>query len=58
MVRIQEAPWGLTQTLLLTPQEYYAFITLHGMRDLFRFCTTIRVRYLHLLHIQNTEDET
>lgn len=24
MVRIQEVPWGLTQTLLLTPQEYYA----------------------------------
>ena len=24
MVRIQEAPWGLTRTLLLTPQEYYA----------------------------------
>lgn len=37
MVRIQEASWGLTQTLPLTPQEYYASITLHGMRDLFGF---------------------
>jgi heme/copper-type cytochrome/quinol oxidase subunit 1 len=37
LVRIQEAPWGFTPTLLLTPQEYYASITLHGMRDLFGF---------------------
>lgn len=37
MVRIQEASWGLMNTLPLTPQEYYASITLHGMRDLFGF---------------------
>jgi heme/copper-type cytochrome/quinol oxidase subunit 1 len=37
MVRIQEASWGLMQTLPLTAQEYYASITLHGMRDLFGF---------------------
>jgi terminal oxidase heme-binding subunit I len=37
MVRIQEATWGLTQTLPLSPQEYFASITLHGARDLFPF---------------------
>ncbi|BFH73751.1 cbb3-type cytochrome c oxidase subunit I [Sulfurisphaera javensis] len=37
MVRIQEASWGLMQALPFTPQEYYASITLHGMRDLFGF---------------------
>lgn len=37
MVRVQEASWGLSQLLPLTPQEYYASITLHGMRDLFGF---------------------
>jgi len=37
MVRIQEATWGLSVTLPFTPQEFYASITLHGMRDLFGF---------------------
>ena len=37
LVNIHEASWGFTPTLLLTPQEYYASITLHGMRDLFGF---------------------
>lgn len=37
MVRMQEALWGLQQTFPLTTQEYYASITLHGMRDLFGF---------------------
>ena len=37
MVRIQEAAWGLSMALPLTPQEFYASITLHGMRDLFGF---------------------
>jgi len=37
MVRVQEASWGLAQTLPLTVQEYEASITLHGMRDLFGF---------------------
>ena len=37
MVRVQEAAWGLYAALPLTPQEFYASITLHGMRDLFGF---------------------
>ena len=48
MVRIQEASWGLMQTLPLTAQEYYASITLHGM---IRFRTAIRVCYIYLLHV-------
>jgi terminal oxidase heme-binding subunit I len=37
MVRLVEATWGLYGFLPLTPQEYYASITLHAMRDLFGF---------------------
>ncbi|BBG24652.1 Cytochrome c oxidase polypeptide 1 [Sulfuracidifex tepidarius] len=37
MVRIQEAMWGISATLPLSPQEYFASITLHGARDLFPF---------------------
>jgi terminal oxidase heme-binding subunit I len=37
MVRVQETAWGLSTSLPLTPQEYYAAITLHGERTLFGF---------------------
>jgi len=37
MIRVQEASWGLSGSLPLTPQEYYGAITLHGERTLFGF---------------------
>ncbi|NON61219.1 cbb3-type cytochrome c oxidase subunit I, partial [Acidianus sp. RZ1] len=43
MARIQEASWGLTQSLVITSQEYYGSITLHGVRDLFGFAVQLEV---------------
>ncbi|ARM74948.1 cbb3-type cytochrome c oxidase subunit I [Acidianus manzaensis] len=43
MARIQEASWGLSQTLVITSQEYYGSITLHGVRDLFGFAVQLEV---------------
>jgi len=37
MVRVQEFAWGVAQFLPLTPQEWYASVTLHAIRDLFGF---------------------
>lgn len=41
MVRTVEASWGLGANLVLTPQEYYAGITLHAERDLFGFAQQV-----------------
>ncbi|BBL48182.1 cbb3-type cytochrome c oxidase subunit I [Metallosphaera sedula] len=41
MVRIQETMWGLSGTLVFTPQEYFASITLHAERDLFGFAQQV-----------------
>ncbi|WP_338599540.1 cbb3-type cytochrome c oxidase subunit I [Sulfolobus tengchongensis] len=41
MVRLDEAAWGLSANLVLTPQEYYAGITLHAERDLFGFAQQV-----------------
>ncbi|MEL9969537.1 MAG: cbb3-type cytochrome c oxidase subunit I [Metallosphaera sp.] len=41
MVRIQETTWGLSGTLVFTPQEYFASITLHAERDLFGFAQQV-----------------
>ncbi len=41
MVRTVEAAWGLGANLVLTPQEYYAGITLHAERDLFGFAQQV-----------------
>jgi len=41
MVRLQELSWGMSQTLILTPQEYYAGIGLHAMRDFFGFAVQL-----------------
>jgi terminal oxidase heme-binding subunit I len=41
MVRIVESMWGTFGVLPLTPQEYYASITLHAERDLFGFAQQV-----------------
>jgi terminal oxidase heme-binding subunit I len=41
MVRIQETMWTTYGLLPLTPQEYYASITLHAERDLFGFAQQV-----------------
>ncbi|QXJ27340.1 cbb3-type cytochrome c oxidase subunit I [Saccharolobus shibatae] len=41
MVRLVEASWGLSAVLPLTPQEYFAGITLHAERDLFGFAQQV-----------------
>jgi cytochrome c oxidase subunit 1/terminal oxidase heme-binding subunit I len=41
--RIQELSWGVSQTLVLTSQEYYASIGLHAMRDLFGFAVQLEI---------------
>jgi len=40
-VRIVESMWGTFGVLPLTPQEYYASITLHAERDLFGFAQQV-----------------
>ncbi|MEW9492022.1 MAG: cbb3-type cytochrome c oxidase subunit I [Candidatus Aramenus sulfurataquae] len=41
MVRIQEATWAVSASLLITSQEYYGSVALHAMRDLFGFAVQL-----------------
>ncbi|MBW9140272.1 MAG: oxidase, partial [Candidatus Aramenus sp.] len=43
MARLQEAAWATSQSLILTSQEYYGGITLHGVRDLFGFAVQLEI---------------
>ncbi|WP_246253042.1 hypothetical protein [Acidianus brierleyi] len=43
MVRIQEAAWATSSSLLLTSQEYYGSIALHAMRDFFAFAVQLEL---------------
>ncbi|ARM74782.1 cbb3-type cytochrome c oxidase subunit I [Acidianus manzaensis] len=57
MVRIQEAAWATSATLVFTSQEYYGSIALHAMRDLFGFAVQLEIAIFifisfRLLHLQ------
>ncbi|EWG06951.1 MAG: cytochrome-c oxidase [Candidatus Aramenus sulfurataquae] len=41
--RLQEAVWATSQSLVITSQEYYGSITLHGVRDLFGFAVQLEM---------------
>ncbi|MEM3213472.1 MAG: cbb3-type cytochrome c oxidase subunit I, partial [Metallosphaera sp.] len=43
MARIQEAVWATSSNFILTSQEYYGSITLHGVRDLFGFAVQLEI---------------
>jgi len=43
MARIQEAAWATSASLVMTSQEYYGGITLHGVRDLFGFAVQLEI---------------